>query len=142
MLASQLGTRRPTRIVRSGCTVITRVNTKKLGPMMLDTVLIPAAMTTIAASTNSPDEAVASADAAEAGFGGVAAAGPLSSRAAGMMLLSSRQAGRSGVLAGELQYGLPPQLAPALWPQTQRREAGGSFRPVPQPERPASAASP
>src|ERR671913_1649489 len=114
MLASQLGTRRRTRIVRSGCTVITRVNTKKLGPMMLDTVRIPAAMTTIAASTNSPDEAVASADAAEAGFGAVAAAGLLSSRAAGMMPLSSRQAGRSGVLAGELQYGLSTSVSRCL----------------------------
>src|SRR5215208_6594286 len=63
-------------MVRSGCTVITRVNTKKLGPMMLDTALIPAAVITMAASTNRPDEAVASADAAVAGLGALVAAVP------------------------------------------------------------------
>src|ERR687898_194858 len=119
MLASQLGTRRRTRMVRSGCTVITRVNTKKLGPMMLDTALMPAAVITMAASTNRPDEAVASADAAAAGV-----RGPSLRRARGSRYASLSRAAiesfsshgfsplTSGGLEGsphrEHQYGLSP----------------------------------
>src|SRR5215218_1552217 len=88
-------------MVRSGCTVITRVNTKKLGPMMLDTALMPAAVITMAASTNRPDEAVASADAAAAGLGALASAGP-----AGLGALASAGPAGLGALASAGPAGL------------------------------------
>jgi hypothetical protein len=69
---------------------MTSVKTRNDGATMLDTARSPAAMMTMAATTNSPDDAVASADAGDAGRGARAAAGPLSMRAAGMEPLSGR----------------------------------------------------
>src|ERR671910_2493016 len=101
MLAAQLGTRRRTRMVRNGCTVMTSVRIRNVGATILDTARSPAAMMTMAATTNSPEEAVASADAGDAGRGARAAVGPLSSRAEGMEPLSGRAASEAMARHGD-----------------------------------------